>query len=322
MGGIKHEYILDGAQIVAEKWVENNVEYMMVFLYDDVGSPIGFLYRTSEYARNEYDAYFYEKNFFGDVTAIYNESGSCVARYAYNAWGEHEIWQNTNGIATLNPIRYRGYYYDTHTGLYYLQSRYYNPAWGRFISPDSALYTDGFLGYNLYLYCYNNPVNYYDPTGMFALEAVAGWAGSMWWLTAIDGPIPVGDIIFVVGIIAIAVTCSIVGDDPLDSSAGRPTLLLDEDDSVTEAPQNIGDDKTNDKDSRLHGEPGPVNKEGNKETQIGNDGKATKERHWTDHGSPKHHSNPHDHDITWGPDGKPSFGPPQNYWDGNIPLFP
>ena len=95
----------------------------MVFLYDDVGSPIGFLYRTSAYARNEYDAYFYEKNFFGDVTAIYNESGSCVARYAYNAWGEHEIWQNMNGIATLNPIRYRGYYYDTHTGLYYLQSR-------------------------------------------------------------------------------------------------------------------------------------------------------------------------------------------------------
>ena len=139
---------------------------MMVFLYDDVGSPIGFLYRTSAYARNEYDAYFYEKNFFGDVTAIYNESGSCVARYAYNAWGEHEIWQNTNGIATLNPIRYRGYYYDTHTGLYYLQSRYYNPAWGRFISPDCYVSTgQGLLGNNMYIYCNNNPVMYVDPEG-------------------------------------------------------------------------------------------------------------------------------------------------------------
>ena len=169
MNGIKHEYILDGSCIVAEKWVENNVEYMMVFLYDDAGSPIGFLYRTSAYARGTYDAYFYEKNFFGDVIGIYDESGTKVAGYLYNAWGVCTVQTNVGGIATLNPIRYRGYYYDTHTGLYYLQSRYYNPDWGRFISMDDP----GVLGAspealtdkNLYIYCDNNPVMRTDATG-------------------------------------------------------------------------------------------------------------------------------------------------------------
>ena len=169
VNGIKHEYILDGSCIVAEKWVENNVEYMMVFLYDDVGSPIGFLYRTSAYARGTYDAYFYEKNFFGDVIGIYDESGSCVAKYNYNAWGVCTVQTNVGGIATLNPIRYRSYYYDTHTGLYYLQSRYYNPDWGRFISPDCYVSTgQGLLGNNMYLYCNNNPIMGIDPTGEWA----------------------------------------------------------------------------------------------------------------------------------------------------------
>ncbi len=64
-----------------------------------------------------------------------------------------------NGIATMNPIRYRGYYYDTHTGLYYLQSRYYDPEMGRFISPDCYVSTgQGLLGNNMYIYCNNNPV--------------------------------------------------------------------------------------------------------------------------------------------------------------------
>ena len=154
---------------MAEKWVENNVEYMMVFLYDDAGSPIGFLYRTSAYAKGTYDAYFYEKNFFGDVIGIYDESGSCVAKYNYNAWGVCTVQTNVGGIATLNPIRYRGYYYDTHTGLYYLQSRYYNPDWGRFISMDDpgvlSMSPNALSDKNLYIYCDNNPIMRTDATG-------------------------------------------------------------------------------------------------------------------------------------------------------------
>ncbi len=71
-----------------------------------------------------------------------------------------------DNIANLNPIRYRGYYYDTDTGFYYLQSRYYDPVLCRFLNADGYASTgSGFVGYNMYAYCNNNPVNYSDPTG-------------------------------------------------------------------------------------------------------------------------------------------------------------
>jgi RHS repeat-associated protein len=90
-----------------------------------------------------------------------------VVQYTYDAWGR---LLSTSGTAasTLglnNPLRYRGYIYDTETGLYYLQSRYYNPTWGRFINADSQLSTGDVSGLNLFAYCGNNPVNRIDPTG-------------------------------------------------------------------------------------------------------------------------------------------------------------
>ena len=63
-----------------------------------------------------------------------------------------------------NPFRYRGYYYDVETGYYYLQTRYYNPEWGRFLNADGQLNT-GFLGYNLFAYAWNNPIMFIDPSG-------------------------------------------------------------------------------------------------------------------------------------------------------------
>lgn len=95
------------------------------------------------------------------------------ANYSYNAWGEPVRVYLDNGseitaadnIANLNPIRYRGYYYDTETGFYYLQSRYYDPVLCRFVNADSQLDSDSFLGYNLFAYCANNPVNNSDPDG-------------------------------------------------------------------------------------------------------------------------------------------------------------
>ena len=110
----------------------------------------------------------------GDVTGIYDATGDLVAQYAYDAWG-NLIYSDNTDIANLNPIRYRGYYYDDETGFYYLQTRYYDPEIGRFISPDAYLSTgQGILGYNMYAYCLNNPVNYYDPTG-----TIAGILGSL-----------------------------------------------------------------------------------------------------------------------------------------------
>ena len=100
-----------------------------------------------------------------------------VAKYAYDAFGNCTIVQNnSDDIANINPFRYRGYYYDIESGLYYLKSRYYSPELGRFISPDGIEYLepDNVLGLNLYAYCYNNPIMYVDSTGHFpvAIEII------------------------------------------------------------------------------------------------------------------------------------------------------
>ena len=92
-----------------------------------------------------------------------------LVRYTYDAWGNCTIHSSTtnNVLANVNPIRYRSYYYDKDTGLYFLNARYYNPQWRRFISPDDSAYLDPETpnGLNLYTYCYNDPVNYCDPSG-------------------------------------------------------------------------------------------------------------------------------------------------------------
>ena len=95
-----------------------------------------------------------------------------MIQYTYDAWGNCTIGDNVNGIADLNPIRYRCYYYDKETNLYYLQTRYYDPKIGRFISPDMVDYLDpeSIHGLNLYAYCNNNPIMYVDPTGHFAIS--------------------------------------------------------------------------------------------------------------------------------------------------------
>ena len=82
---------------------------------------------------------YYEKNLQGDITGIYDASGNLKAEYAYDAWGNPVVTVDIDGIGTLNLFRYRGYYYDTETGLYYLNSRYYDPRTCRFISADERL---------------------------------------------------------------------------------------------------------------------------------------------------------------------------------------
>ena len=93
-----------------------------------------------------------------------------MVKYAYDAYGNCKVVSGADSeIATLNPFRYRGYYLDRETGLYYLNARYYTPQWRRFISPDDTAYLDPETpnGLNLYAYCNNDPVNYCDPSGHF-----------------------------------------------------------------------------------------------------------------------------------------------------------
>ena len=122
---------------------------------------------------NKYNGqkYVYRKNLQGDIVAILDECGCTRGTYEYDAWGKI-IWQGGSELLTINPFRYRGYYYDEETGLYYLNSRYYDPETGRFISPDSLDYLEPETcnGLNLYAYCGNNPVMFVDPNGCFAIS--------------------------------------------------------------------------------------------------------------------------------------------------------
>jgi len=89
--------------------------------------------------------------------------------YAYDSWGKQLSCTGTlaNTLGAANPLRYRGYIYDSETGLYYLQSRYYNPDWGRFINADDEIagLNGGLLGNNVFSYCFNDPINYADSNG-------------------------------------------------------------------------------------------------------------------------------------------------------------
>ena len=123
-------------------------------------------YRLNTYAADTWDVYRFEKNLQGDIVAVYNASGTKLVSYIYDAWGNFAAEYHNGGAssgAAKNPFAYRGYYYDWEIGFYYLKSRYYDPAVGRFISPDDTSYlgANGDLNsYNLYAYCSNNPVMY------------------------------------------------------------------------------------------------------------------------------------------------------------------
>lgn len=157
------------------------------FIYDNDGNLIKqsngleFIYDNSNVVGVKYEdaLYFYRRDTQGNIVAILDSNGSTVVKYVYDAWGNNialdangEIVES--GIGILNPFRYRGYYYDTETGLYYLQTRYYDPEIGRFISQDSIEYADPetINGLNLYAYCGNNPVMNIDPTGTSFLVAL------------------------------------------------------------------------------------------------------------------------------------------------------
>ena len=150
-------YYIDGV-LVRQTWGTNYID----FLYDESGSPYSFIYNGTQY--------YYVKNLQGDVMRIVDATGSVVANYSYDAWGK--VTNSGNIVGLYNPIRYRGYYYDTETGFYYLQSRYYDPAIKRFISADGYINANGdLLGFNMYAYCGNNPIFYKDSTGTLRSRA-------------------------------------------------------------------------------------------------------------------------------------------------------
>ena len=144
--------------------------YTLVFRFDEGGNAIGFQLTVSGYGTQEF---WYQRNLQGDVIGIYNSSGTLIGRYTYDAWGkllDTELLDSSFGgiysyVLELNPIRYRGYLYDTETGLYYCQSRYYDPKVGRFLNADGI-----FAEINLFRYCRNCPTMFNDPSGYVTEE--------------------------------------------------------------------------------------------------------------------------------------------------------
>ncbi len=158
------KYYLEGTNIVFET-KDNNILY---FMRDNTNDLIGFKYNDN--------IYYYIKNAQNDIIGILDSNYNIVAKYKYNSWGVNikitdgignDVQNNLNHIANINPFRYRSYYYDTETKLYYLNSRYYNPLWGRFLNMDSY---GGELGgnplmHNLFAYTLNNPIVNTDKSG-------------------------------------------------------------------------------------------------------------------------------------------------------------
>ena len=162
INNIQTDYYLEGNNIIFEK--TNDV--CTYFMYSN-NELVGLKYNNQNY--------FYIKNSKNDIIGILNSEYNLVAKYRYDSWGKiisitdsnnNDLSNDTTNIANINPFRYRSYYYDKETNLYYLNARYYNPDWGRFISIDECLNNDkNILSSNLYIYCGNNPINAIDYNG-------------------------------------------------------------------------------------------------------------------------------------------------------------
>ena len=168
--GVTTEYYTVGGKLLAEK----TGDQVLTFYYDDQGSPVSVELNGTRY--------YYHRNLQGDVIGLYIYTGAQVVSYTYDPWGKLLSITDTSGtdIGTINPLRYRGYYYDTETGFYFLQSRYYDPTVGRFVNADGLVSTgQGVLGHNMFAYCLNNPVVYEDSDGeMAAAAGVLAWGAA------------------------------------------------------------------------------------------------------------------------------------------------
>ncbi len=168
VNGVVHEYVVDGYKILEEKYGST----VLKFTYDENDSPQSMSVNGT--------VYYYGKNLQGDIVKIYDASGNAIAGYTYDAWGNVISISYTNiygmASANTNPFRYRGYYYDIESGLYYLNSRYYDAKVGRFINadlPSNVMLDSSYLFVNLFCYCKDNPINNEDVSGAGSVRFLA-----------------------------------------------------------------------------------------------------------------------------------------------------
>ncbi|MBQ6262606.1 MAG: carbohydrate binding domain-containing protein [Clostridia bacterium] len=172
VGGSETKYTLAGDKVVGMICTVGGNNYCCSFTYDESGRPYSVTMPGPDPVVPA--TYYYILNLQGDVIKLVDAGGTAVVNYTYDAWGNILSIKDEDGDAItsathagrMNPFRYRGYFYDEETGFYYLKSRYYDPKIRRFINADSLVSTcSGFIGYNMYAYCCNNPVNMDDQNG-------------------------------------------------------------------------------------------------------------------------------------------------------------
>ena len=251
--------------------------------------------------------YYYIRNGQGDVIGLFDANGTIVARYTYDSWGNllqitddsgNDKTNDTTFVGHKNPLRYRGYYYDSETKLYYLQSRYYNPEWGRFINADGYVSTgQGLTGTNMFAYCLNNPIMLIDPTGYCSRCGNSFYSpASMPWSTWEQHlkQYPVNHSIY---------------DEPV-SNAKRDLsgCTFSESTGYVRGKEKLPFKGKQNSKGTLYDENGQAVTE----RWYGPDGRPLKDRDWTDHGNPSKHPVPHDHDWGIREDGK----------FGHLPAYP
>ena len=172
VNGTTYTYLYNGDQLVQETIGDKILD----FSYDASGTV--YAVRVKENANDEGTYYYYAHNTRGDVTALYTAGGNLYVKYNYDVWGNTvsvinsqgvQVSETSSNISIIQPFRYRGYCFDKETGLYYLQSRYYDPEICRFINADLPEYAkvqrDETAGINVFVYCCNDAVNNSDGLG-------------------------------------------------------------------------------------------------------------------------------------------------------------
>lgn len=347
--GTTTDYTYAGGALVSQTDGTDTLNY----LYSPDGQMIGV-------SRNGYN-YYYMRNAQGDVIALYNCYGDINSRYVYDSWGRLLSVTNASGtpitdqthIAHVNPIRYRGYYYDKETGLFYVGSRYYDPEIGRFINADDVDILDGgndhMLENNLFAYCFNNPVNMTDEDGQWpkwATKVLIGVAviAAVAVVTVATGGAGAGVAGFIAagalkGAVIGAASGAVIGGGLGAVShrvstgswkgAGNAALNGAADGFMTGAISGAitgGAGRATQvlRNTKVTGSLGKTGKPMSSQSLVKNGkvtntrfynakGKATFQLDYTNHGYPKYHSIPHGHSINFS-NPKPWSNPINNLW--------
>ncbi|MBQ6947965.1 MAG: hypothetical protein IJN42_07945, partial [Clostridia bacterium] len=240
--GDTYLYHYNGSQLEYIEMLDanGNLTNTLRYIYNSGGQAEYILHSPAAYANKPgvYSLYYILRDNTGSIHKLIrvrkpNSAATGVqtvvetaVEYKYDPYGKLLSTTGTDSIATLNPLIYKDYLYDSDTGWYYLQSRYYDPELGRFVNGDRLLLPNIF-GTNLFTYCNNDPINYYDPTRK---NLAYVWLSTMWWLPLTDAVLPVTDIVYFACAVVLGFCGYFLVDSAPDlSETSNPTEPLEND---------------------------------------------------------------------------------------------